>query len=368
MIILKEHEFTPFQDKFKLSVRQIDDWDYFTIQYQKSLKLLNDTALNFRYSLNSKSYPYLFLLRHYCELKLKGILAKRNINIPTSHNFQDIIPLLTDAPEELKKAIKIISFDNDGSCFRYLCDKNRNPGPLYGTRQEISTFYEIASKLEDNPEYALNLDIVEPINNRVKNELLFHFNEIVFEGQFRSVYDDMIRFLINSVIEDKIKAEEIYLPLFYLIRHSMELALKSSLLELLHSIPDEKKVSLQRLINNEHKLSRLFNKYIEYIPEDKLSNLPTQLHTEYKRLKDDTEILKSCIHNLDTNSRAFTFPGTEASSGFKLEQNSLVEIITIFLRVDAFLTFNVELLKEHDIISFSDEEIAEMMGYFPHYE
>lgn len=368
MIILRESEFIPYQDKFKLPVIQVGDWNYFIDQYHKTLKLLNDTALKHRYRLNSKSYPYLFLLRHYCELKLKGILAKRSIMVPISHNFQDILPLLADAPLELKKAIDLIRFDNDGSCFRYLYDKNRNLGPLYGKIQEIAPFYEMASKFENIEEYAFNLGIVKPIDRRTKYDLQFHFNEIVFEGQFRSTYDDMTTFLINSIIEEKINAEEIYLPLLYLIRHSVELALKSSLLELLHTVPQEKKVRLQRLINNEHKLSKLYNKYIDCLPEDRLSNLPNELQTEYNRLKAGAEILKTYIHSLDTNSRAFTFPGSEASSGLNLEQNSLIDIITIFLRVDAFLTFNVELLKEHDLIPFSDEEIAERMGYSPYYE
>ncbi|WP_199141796.1 hypothetical protein [Pedobacter sp. ASV12] len=259
MILFNEDDFLPHLDKFKLSINHENSWAFFVSQYENVLRLLNGTAVAHQYELNIKSYPYLFTLRHYCELKLKSILQQRNIEIPKSHNFGDILPLLDDLPQHLTSAINKIDFDEDGSCFRYFHDKNGEVGPLYGQRKEFLAFYDDVLEIPADNIYNLNLELSKPFHRRLAYEFTFHFNEVSSPGIFRSSYDDMTRFLLKAVIENKVSTNDIYLPMLYFIRHSIELALKESLMGMLHVQSEASQKKIIRMMTHEHKLLSLIH-------------------------------------------------------------------------------------------------------------
>lgn len=366
MIVFSGNDFLPHKDKFTITTTHKNNWIVFTRQYRNVLHLLNQTAVKYHYQLNSKSYPYLFLLRHYCELKLKSIIEGRNMEVPRSHDFAEIFHLFSDLPEELVAAIQEINLDNDGSCYRYFYSKEGEVGLLFGIKKEFTAFYKKLSEMPKGNVFDLNLDIVPSFSRRLEYEFTFHFNEVTSPGVFRSYYDEMTRFLLNEVIEGKIGVNDIYLPLLYLIRHSLELALKDGLMGMIHTQSELAQKKIYRLLNNEHKLSKLFTWYINLIPEDNINQLPAELQQQYLHYKTQSERLKESIHLLDSNSRYFQYPYDPAKEHLNINSETLKDIISVFLEADAYLTFNIDILKNYNIITYSDQEMASMMGYSPY--
>lgn len=365
MILFNEEEFLPHLDKFKLSTNHENSWDFFVSQYENVLRVLNRTAVAHQYALNIKSYPYLFTLRHYCELKLKSVIKQRGIEIPKSHNFADIIPLLDDLPQHLISAIQKIDLDEDGSCFRYFYDKNGEVGPLYGKKMEFLDFYDDILKIPADGIYGLNLGLSKPFHKRLVWEFTFHFNEVRAPGIFRSSYDDMTSFLLKAVVDNKVGANDVYLPLLYFIRHSIELALKESLMGMLHVQSEESQRKILRMMTHEHKLSRLFTAFINSLQEAHLTQLPIELQEQYANYKLQTDELKESVHLLDANSRYFKYPFEEGREHLNISATTLMEIIPLFLKVDVFLTFTVDIFKEHNLVPYTDREIEQMIGYSP---
>jgi|GEM_PF-2032985 len=363
MILFKLEDFLPNKEKFAITTNHQNTWEFYTQQYKKIVTLLNEKGLEFRYQLNPRSYAYLFLLRHYCELKLKSIIAKEGTEVPKSHAFADILPFLSDVSEGLKKALNEIDLDEDGSCYRYFYDNNGEVGILYGTVKELQPFYEYISTIPTESDFKMELGLIPIFHKRLRWELTFHFNEVDHPGVLRSQYDYLTEFFIEGIIKETFNVNDVYLPLLFLIRHSVELALKGSLMDMLHTTNTLEQKKINRLITREHKLARLFNKYVDLIPADRISELPVEMQNQYQEYMMQVDNLKELLHKLDSNSRYFRYPYDPTTEHLNIGRETLMDVITDFLTVDGFLTFSIDILKEHNLLPYSNKDIEHMTGF-----
>lgn len=363
MILFTLDKFLPERQKFAITCTHENSWESYTAQYQKVMNILNETGLKFHYQLNSRSYAYMFLLRHYCELKLKSIIFKEGNDVPNTHVFSELLPLVSEVPQGLISALELINDDQDGSCYRYFYGNDGEVGPLYGKVREMLPFYEHISTIPSESSAKMDLGLSAVFHRRLRWELTFHFNEVGFPGVLRSQYDYLTEFFIIGIISGDFDVNDIYLPLLFLIRHSIELALKENLTDLLHTAEEQQQKKINRLISREHKLARLFNKYVELLPVDKIPELPVEMQEQYHNYMAQADHLKELIHRIDTNSRYFRFPFNPATEHLHIGRDILIDILTDFLTVDGFLTFSVDVLKEHNLIPYSDREIERMMGF-----
>ncbi|RZK38631.1 MAG: hypothetical protein EOO90_21735 [Pedobacter sp.] len=88
-------------------------------------------------------------------------------------------------------------------------------------------------------------------------------------GVLRTQFDSTIELLIKGIIEDKFDIHKVYLPLLFLIRHSLELALKFNIDE----IQKGSSVISQNNFTWEHSLATLFNCYNDYLSKIDKSRL-----------------------------------------------------------------------------------------------
>lgn len=77
----------------------------------------------------------------------------------------------------------------------------------------------------------------------------------------RTQFDECIEFLIEAILVYNEEIDKLYIPLLFLIRHSLELALKRNIIEV-------QKIS--NLINSkdystEHSLATLYNCYLDFL-------------------------------------------------------------------------------------------------------
>jgi len=365
MILFKKEDLTGHEAKFKTTKAHPNTWANYTAQYEYLLRHLNQTALKTNYQLNIKSYPYLFLLRHFCELKFKTILNDRQIDFGRKHELPLLIDMLGDVPEHLNKAIAHIDLDRDGSCYRYFFDKYGNLTPVCKMEKKVLPFYQEQTGIPADSIYNWTLGIVPPYKKMLPWEFTFHFNEIGNQAQLRSTYDEVTDYVLKGVISDDIDINEVYLPLLFLLRHSVELVLKDSLKELIHTQDEQTIKKVKRLIDNEHKLSPLFKAFLAILPDD-VSGLPEEMQEQYHNFLVQSDRMKSALHTLDNNSRYFRFPyDIDQEHPMGLPAEALYHIISDFLETDGFLTFCTSVLKDYNIIRYSDDEIAMMMGYDP---
>jgi len=363
MILFTLDKFLPEKEKFAITCNHENSWGFYTAQYEKVLNVLNEQGLKFHYQLNPRSYAYMFLLRHYCELKLKSAILKESRDVPITHAFSELLSLLSDVPEGLIAAIEEINLDEDGSCYRYFYGNDGEVGPLYGKVKEMQPFYEYISTIPAESSVKMNLGLTPVFHKRLRWELTFHFNEVNYPGVLRTQYDYLTEFFIAGIISEDFNVNEVYLPLLFLIRHSLELALKENLSDLLHTTDEQQQRKINRLITREHKLARLFNKYTELLPVDRIYELTLEMQEQYHNYMAQVDNLKELLHRLDANSRYFRYPYDPITEHLHISRDILIDIITDFLTVDGFITFNVDVLKENNLIPYSEREIERMMGF-----
>lgn len=200
-------------------------------------------------------------------------------------------------------------------------------------------------------------------NDKILNdELTFHTNECRSLGVIRTHYDFTLIMLLNGIIEGKIKIEEVYLPLLFLVRHGMELAFKDNLLTLGNKLPEKKK----RKIHSEHSLEKLFNVLQQYI-ETAIQTIPAS-ESVFLNLTQSyniaNQILEQKIHSLDVNSRAFRFPFDKDGNQIKFTLTSrlLLDTCKLYYDTDPFLTWSVLVLAQNGYIELGNDIMHQLFS------
>lgn len=322
-------------------------WKHYYENYNNALTYISAKGLEGNYIINRQSMAYLFIMRHTFELLLKYSLEQQGITPPPSHNLSTIYSKFQfGIPSELMQAINIIDKDIDGSCYKYINNKAGNP---YWDFEKLEVFDVLKfCNLSIFPGLMLN-GIGPEINwesKKHKWDFTCHMNEVRTLGQLRTCYDFSIGLLLEGVANDEININNIYLPLLFLVRHSLEIALKFNLDRLQITTTTQ----TQRLIASYHSLESLYNNYMSYLQIFE-SQLTTGVVGEYVNLKTNYERLNKIIHNLDTNSQAFRYPTNNngAAINLNLKPDVIYEVIELYYFTDSFITFTIEVFRENGI-------------------
>ena len=161
--------------------------------------------------------------------------------------------------------------------------------------------------------------------------------------------------LVLGIIEGRLSVNDIYLPIFFLLRHGIELSLKSNIQDIGNKVPIPK----QREIGEIHSIERLYNILLSYI-EPAVKKIPQgdKFESETKSFIQGVDKLKKCIHNLDVHSRTFRFPNLE--SPLVLKRTSLIDALKLYYSTDAFLTNAVNVLMYSGYLEVGDDVLAEL--------
>lgn len=337
------------------------DWHYYTEQYRKTVLSITQEGSKCIYQINCRFRPFLFFIRHYFELLLKSKL----INPPSSHTFSEIYKCYIleglFIPQEIKNAISIIDVDLDGSCYRYFEDKEGNYYFKNQDRFEIFKLFELYNELPDNNIFKQEICNIKSFDNKTKWEFTGHLSEIYTNEQLRTQYDLTLELFIKLIITKSVRIDDIFLPFLFLIRHSLELALKGNIKKILiiETNVDEMNKKIQKL-KEVHSLATLYNIYSKYLQQLNFSNLDSNLKNQYDDYVKNYEKLNDAIHCLDSNSRNFRYP---IERKINLKQDTILNTLELYYFTDTFITFTVDILKEYEVIPFSEEELMKLYGY-----
>jgi hypothetical protein len=348
-----------FDDKESINKISIDKkkhsstWQHYYLSYNYTLDKIFEKGLKQNYAFNSKARSIMFLLRHSFELCLKYNLELRKKSIPVSHAFSEIIQQFdkTIIPIGLINCIDSINLDKDGACYRYYRNsKTKTPCFSYKDQIALSPILKKYNSISARKRFKLGKICREfNYNNKmIQWSLTFHMGECHRLGQIRTQYDETIELLIEGILLQGFDVNRLLLPLLFLIRHSLELALKSNILEL-QRVSDLIKTED---IENEHSLVRLYNIYSNFLDKIDIKGLDESTQSQLEDYKEKYTILNDTLHQLDSNSRYFRYPvdKTGLAHTIKLSKFTLIDILKLYYFTDPFITFTNYVLQEYGLV------------------
>lgn len=331
------------------------NWQEYYDSYNYTIKcLLDDGKL-----LNSKAKCITFLIRHSIELCLKLNLNNRKIETPTTHELSELLKLFPDKniiPTEFEDIINIIEKDKDGACYRYAINKETDQ--TYFKLGDTLELYKLLTnhKISENTSEFIVGKIYEKtdFNNKEKWDLTFHLGEASKLGQIRTQYDLCIETLALGVLKNKFDIKKLYIPLMFMIRHSLELALKSNI----HEVQEVPSLIKDKDFSHEHSLSKLFNCYNDYLKKLNLEDISTALKIQIKEYIEKYNRLNELVHQLDKNSQYFRFPFDNKGNLHKISGSRInfIDMLKLYYYTDPFITFNNNVLKECGLLEMSIDE------------
>jgi hypothetical protein len=233
-------------------------------------------------------------------------------------------------------------------------------------RKLVSLFFSIENKIEITDLLKLYSEIpisekfkfsniCEPFdysNRKIKWDMTFHMGECLEIGHIRTQYDEVIEYIVEGLLFENYDINKVYLPLLFLIRHSLELALKFNL-------QNAKKLTLDKVPTKDydemHSLSQLYNCFggkDGYLAKLDLSKMPDETKQQFYLYKKQYEGLNDIVHQLDNNSTFFRFPVDKKGKLHTLNMNgqTLGKILQLYYLTDPFITFTVDVLENDGII------------------
>ncbi|BAV06720.1 hypothetical protein SAMN05421788_11673 [Filimonas lacunae] len=330
-------------------------WQFFYNSYSHALYTIMEDGMRISYPYNCNARAILFLMRHTLELCMKQQLQQQGLPIPISHAFADIavgFGGMDRLPESLQGMIALIDRDADGSCYRYAQDPHSRQ--LYFPDNfafAVGPFFDLHRLLEASGTFTtrpLLPAAIKPTGKFTSWALTFHMHEAYTIRQVKSHYSGLAEILIEGVLENRVNIEEVYLPLLFLIRHSLELVIKGNLQEAQNLFQGFAPAFNIR----EHSLVSLYNIYERFLNAQDLTLLPAELQPQLAMFREKYLSFNQLIHDLDFNSRIFRYPSDKRgnSIALNLDRINLPRMLELYYFTDAYLSFNNTVLQEAGVI------------------
>lgn len=330
------------KDLFKIRVSFHErTWEYYQEQYHTAFNILIEISKEERYLTNCKFRPFMFLMRHSLELYLKGNIPNLyDRGILICHNLNVLFNTLQVNNSVLLKSFSSLQCDSEGDCWRYLTDKNGKEyfSPDYNMIDAFEACQNYYTLLyQDN-----SLDSLRN-NKAFRWELTFHPIESRKQGLIGSQYDSAIIDILRAIEVNKVSINEVYLPLLFLLRHSLEIKLKAKIME------HNKLIPLMYQSLQTHSPRSLYNTLSTLI-ENAIQSINDRTDKDrcMVQLKETTDYIDT-ITQLDTNSLSFRFPKDKRgnNSNYIPKPNDVKTILQLWQKSDSLLSIGISFLIEN---------------------
>lgn len=205
-----------------------------------------------------------------------------------------------------------------------------------------------------------NKKIPDNLTERDKDKLTAFIGYFHYDLNLVGQYENAINILINEIIEEKSRIDVIAFPLLYLMRHTIELALKENI----KYLKKYSKLNFGKL--NTHTLTELVLKFETHYNKISIeNNFETELNEEFTKYLTD---LKIVISELGIDASSFRY--IHSTDGTKIFNSSAsVKIYELKIKFDnsiVFLTHTADAISQYtdyiDYLKFNKSVITDSLG------
>jgi len=165
--------------------------------------------------------------------------------------------------------------------------------------------------------------------------------------QYKNVIDELV-----NKIEQGTPIDTVSLPLLFLIRHSLEIALKANILKLEKVNHDIEKIKLKG--TKYHSIENLFNKFKEHLTKIKIGfNLDKNIIAQIDDYLEKCSPMVTKFKKLDQGSFNFRYPvDTNGNYNFTWDtRENISDIIDLYYSIQPFLIFTENVLQDEGVFS-----------------
>lgn len=340
-------------------------WESFFFQYNGAFLILLKDSFACKYSTNCKFMPFMFLFRHSMELWVKHVFQENNGKesdvLYTSHDVNAFIQEQADECKEVLNALLPLQKDIEGACWRYPMDRN---GSLYFSKNEKIDSYGACVKYIN---FINSINILQKDFNldgigskRLHWELQFHSCDCMTMGQAATQYDFALARIVDAIINVDVSINSIYLPILFLLRHTLELKLKQGIINLGNIVNENDR----KQISTEHSVKKLYEIFASFINRAIAKVSDSELKKESKQLRDLTVEYKDVINDIDAKSFSFRYPFDKKGniSNFKPRKDNVVKTLDLYIKTDTFLCFATEVLMREGALEVGDDILGALFN------
>ena len=319
-------------------------WDYYFKQYAVVLNYIISLSLKKDYLINRKQMAVMFIYRHSVELFLKSKIANEGQLVPNTHS----LTLLTQEfrgqlSQRFLDSLSILKPAGEGDNFRYIKSEDENRhynGELLNVLSSLSLFVE-SDEIKKTGLFTWQLNKNDKI---LKHEWTLYTIDTQTLGHLKTQYDDLISTLLHAIKYGDLNIADIYLPLLFLIRHSLELGYKDNIAEVQTKLTN----SQIKKAAQSHSLVSLNNIIEQFVVEARstMTAKDDSIKNEIDRYLPIVKNLSNSLHAIDNASRSFRFPVDRDGNTIKipLSEDILAKSVDAFQNADSFISLSLSVL------------------------
>ena len=319
-------------------------WDYYFKQYAVVLNYIISLSFKKDYLINRKQMAVMFIYRHVVELFLKSKIANEGQLVPNTHSLTLLTQeLKVQLSQRFLDSLSILKPEGEGDNFRYIKSEDGNRhynGELLDVLSSLSLFVE-SDEIKNTGLFTCQLNIND---KKLKHEWTLYTIETQTLGHIKTQYDDLIITLLHEIKSIELNTYDIYLPLLFLIRHSLELGYKDNIAEVQTKLTN----SQIKKATQSHSLVSLNNIIEQFVVETRstMTAKDDSIKNEIDRYLPIVKNLSSNLHAIDNASRSFRFPIDRDGNTIKipLSKRILSESVDAFQKADSFISLSLSLL------------------------
>lgn len=319
-------------------------WDYYFKQYAVVLNYIISLSLKKDNLINRKQMAVMFIYRHSVELFLKSKIANEGQLVPNTHS----LTLLTQEfrgqlSQRFLDSLSILKPAGEGDNFRYIKSEDENRhynGELLNVLSSLSLFVE-SDEIKKTGLFTWQLNKNDKI---LKHEWTLYTIDTQTLGHLKTQYDDLISTLLHAIKYGDLNIADIYLPLLFLIRHSLELGYKDNIAEVQTKLTN----SQIKKATQSHSLVSLNNIIEQFVVEARstMTAKDDSIKNEIDRYLPIVKNLSNSLHAIDNASRSFRFPVDRDGNTIKipLSEDILAKSVDAFQNADSFISLSLSVL------------------------
>lgn len=319
-------------------------WDYYFKQYATVLNFIILLSLKKDYLINRKQMSVMFIYRHTVELYLKSKIANEGRHVPITHSLTMLTQELRgQLSQQFLDSLVILKPDGEGDNFRYINSEDGNRhynGELLDVLPSLSLFLE-SDEIKRTSLFTCQLNKNDKV---LRHEWTLYTIDTQTLGHIKTQYDELIITLLHEIKLGGQKTADIYLPLLFSIRHSLELGYKDNLSEVITRLNK----SQIKKVQEKHSLESLYNIVSQFVIDARSRMTPSDepIMREIDNYLPIVKRLSKILHNIDIVSHNFRFPVDKKGNPIvlPLPVNIFVESVDAIQKADPFISLSLSVL------------------------